>query len=172
MRAFLVGILAVGGWLATSDLALGQCCCMPRAIFFQPRYPTLIPSVPYFPTMTAYPSLPPSTPVYPSLPTVTANPSTALRAAIPKTTNSSSALPRTAITRESKTLVRSPGELEVKAQELFEKGVKAEQEENLFYAGTCYYHAFTFYRETSAAPRARNAYMRIEAQLERRPKSR
>lgn len=124
---------------------------------------------PYFPTMTAYPSLPLLTPVYPTFPTVTGNPSTALTAAIPK---NSITLPKTAITREPQTLVRSPGELEVKAQELLEKGIKAEQEGNLFYAGTCYYHGFTFYRETSMAPRAREAYTRIEGQLERRPKAR
>lgn len=171
MRKLLVGILVLGGSLAANEATLAQCCRMPVSRFFQPGAPLFFPTFPYFPNVTAYPSPPLLSPVYPSSPIITANPSPLFQQAIPQKTNLKSSLPKQAVTREFQTLVRSPGELEGKAQELFDKGIKAEEEGNLFYAGTCFYHGFTFYRETSTASRARDAYTRVEAKMERRAKA-
>lgn len=166
MHKFLFGILALIGWLSANELALAQCCHMPMFRFIPPRFPTLI--TPSFPTVFTYPyptqAFP--TPAYSNVPNLIASPSLPLKMAVPKTRTSNA--PRTI--RAGQTLVRSPDELELKAKELHQKGITAEQEGNLFYAGTCYYQVFTSYPETSAASLARTAYTRIEADLER-PKS-
>lgn len=176
MRRFLVGILSLAGWLATTELASAQCCRMPMTRFVQPRFPSLIPVAPSFPitSMYATPVIPTS--LYPYVPNPSTSPSLPLRTALPKPSANSpparTAITRETITRETQTLVRSPDELEVKAKELFQKGITAEQEGNLFLAETCYYQGFTSYPESSVASRARAAYARVEGELRRRPKSR
>jgi len=174
MRKLLLGILVLGGCLVTNERAAAQCCCLRMHRLIQPRLPMLIPMTPSFPSLLTYPY---PTPVYPtaaysSIPGTIASPAVPLRMAVPRTTTPQTPTARTAITREGRTLVRNSDELEAKAKELFQRGITAEQEGNSFYAGTCYYQVFTSYSETSVASRARSAYTRIEAELERLPRSR
>lgn len=183
MQKLLIGISAVGTLLVTTDVGLAQCCRMSTMRSPQARFSSVIPGMPYFPMMTPNLMTPfrPMMPAYPLMYPLTGTPSytpmnplagsPSLPTGIPQKSRSTSLRTPTAIASEPQLLTRSPIELERKGQEIFEKGIKAERDGNMALAGTCFYNAFAFYPDTSIAPRARNAYDRLQAAIDRRGKS-
>lgn len=183
MQRLLIGISTVGTWLAAADVGLAQCCRTSTMRSQQARFSSVIPGMPYFPMMTPNlmtpfrPMMPTGyQPIYPltgTLPFTPMNPlagSPSLPTTIPQKSRSTSLQTPTAISGEPQLLTRTPIELERKGQELFEKGIKAERDGNMVLAGTCFYNAFAFYPDSAIAPRARNAYDRLQAALDRRGK--